>query len=403
MRRVFVALLILPLAAACTLDVSVGTLTDAGGPPPLPASDDRVDVLLVVDNSGSMCEEQRALFEAFFGLDCPLQELDDPGPYLNPDDDLAAELEQRCGLAQMLAAYDKDFRIGIITTDVGPCDNRYQFAETQSQLQLNCYGEIVSWGRRPQRGCLQAADSWGGRWLNRGDGAIAARFKDGLENIGTFGSPFERGLDAVDVFLDEDPDKLTAPGCETDGRDFLRPGAQLMLVFVTDEDDCSHADGAYALPDENAGESCDHPFEEFYALNNPDADATRCYTEVDQLAPVTGYADRWKARRPQGVSVFVLGGVDAGGTVAQSCFAEPGGAYTLGTCFESHGASGASGPGQPCDPAVLEGQGIDQLCCTADGAPRYAALAREFAGSADGASVCGDFGGALKRVRLLLP
>jgi hypothetical protein len=386
--------------AGCVLDVPVGTLTDGGGAPELPEPPARVDVLLVVDNSGSMCEEQQALLDAFFGVDCPIQQLDQPGPYLNPSPEVAAELEQSCGLAQMLAAYDTDFRIGIITTDVGQCDNRYGFAE--SQPVFNCAGETVDWGRRPQRGCLQAPESWDSRWLSRGDGGLQHQFAQGLLHLGEHGSPFERGMDAVDVFVDDSPQKITGPGCENDGRDFLRPDAQLMVVFVTDEDDCSHADGAYALPDENVGESCDHNVEQFYSITNPDADASRCYSEAANLAPVAGYATRWRQRRPAGVSVFVLGGVDNGGTQPLACRLLDDGQIT-DKCWSSQGASSHTGPMQKCDPVRLSEQGIDQPCCTADGAPRYAELISAFDGTSDGASVCGDFGTALKRVRLLLP
>src|SRR5688572_18036844 len=113
------------------------------------------DILIVVDNSGSMAEEQQKLADNFINLrcadpeddstcECPLNDLADiPEEFLNPQPSLyeGDGPLSKCGFIQLLAAFENDFRVGVITTDVGPCDNRFdQFAT----------GEF-----RPQRGCLQ--------------------------------------------------------------------------------------------------------------------------------------------------------------------------------------------------------------------------------------------------------
>jgi len=374
---------------ACLIEVPIATVASSPG-----ADSAKLDILLVIDNSGSMCDEQLALNEAIFGTDCPIQSLNDPGPYLNPSPTVAAELERSCGLAQMLAAYDTDFRLGLITTDVGQCDNRYGFAETQPTL--TCAGETVDWGRRPQRGCLQSASTWAQSWLTRDEGDFVRRLREGIGEIGTQGSPFERGLDAVDIFLD--PTASRAPTCERHSTDFLRDDARLVIVFATDEDDCSHRDGAFGLPDEGEGESCSHTVEEFYSLRDPDASPSRCYLERDQLAPVADYAARWRARTDGDMSVFVLGGVApdiAGRPVAAGCRQTSADGFSV-QCFESQGSSNLTERHQECAPGAH-----DEECCTADGATRYMELAG-LVDDSDAASICGDFDTAFKRLQDLI-
>src|SRR3990172_7363802 len=115
------------------------------------------DILIVVDNSGSMAEEQQNLADNFLNQDpaaCPLQDLKNiPEEYKNPAPALyqgAGPLAQ-CGFIQLVAAFENDFRVGVITTDVGLCDNRVPSAQGGD-----------AWGFRPQRGCLQPDSAPGG-------------------------------------------------------------------------------------------------------------------------------------------------------------------------------------------------------------------------------------------------
>jgi hypothetical protein len=386
--------LLLLAPSACTLDLEVGTRA-AAPVPPVVGTGNRVDLLFVVDNSASMCDNQDLLVDAFFDPSCPIQDLNMiPASFQNPTDDLAMELSEVCGFSQMLAAYDADFRVGVITTDVGQCDNRFGLA---GNSVFQCRSD-EGWGRRPQRGCLQAPESWGGRkYLRRSDGAVGRLFSEAVASVGVYGSAYERGLDAVDIFLD--PEAETAAGCEDDSTTFLRDDAQLIVVFVTDEDDCSHMDGALGFPDENEGEDCSHATED---PPEPKRYTELCLGEGDVLAPVETYTARWRARMGDRMSVLLLGGVanEGGELRATGCSYNEG--YSE-TCHASGGMSNLTMSGAPCDPEVLAAEGIEVACCEADPAPRYMQLVNAMGSQSTAESICGgpDFRASLDRIRQL--
>lgn len=343
---------------------------------PIPV-DTPADILIVVDNSGSMCEEQANLVENFFDENCPITDLNNiPEQYRNPDPAMVQELAKNCGFVQLLAAYDNDWRLGVITTDVGQCDNRFGFASLSDPI-ANCSGTpMPDWGRRPQRGCLQP-DNGGTKVLKRGDQDVGRRFREILNNVRTFGSAWERGLDAMQVFLSPNSDR--APGCENDLDLFLRPEAKLVVIFLTDEDDCSHADGAFGLLDENDGESCSNATEVFHVQRTPVLKPEECYEKWDQLAPTSRYSQFLKSYKgdPKLVSVAVIAGglfdEDSGAVIAGGCTVSNDG-VPQGGCFESGGNSHQTAPGYMCDP--------DQTtCCTADPGTRYFQFARELGAS----------------------
>jgi len=273
--------------------------------------DQKTDILVVIDNSGSMLEEQAEVARNFLSDDpaCPIATSDlaafarcddDDAPavcrFHNPareqlDEELAA-----CGFLQVLAAFDTDFRVGVITTDVGACDNRF------SSLQGG-----ADWGHRPQRGCLQPDTAFGSRKIIARDDVddadpavsdIGARFRGTLDNIRTFGTGTERGLDAVDVFFADDT--VRDASCAGDRDAFVRDDARLVVVFVSDEEDCSSLDGApftCAVDDDSCVDRFaafgDDACADLTAQNGPPG--TICYRELDQLTPVSLYADRFRA------------------------------------------------------------------------------------------------------------
>lgn len=361
------------LASACTLDVPIGRLPTRQAvttDPPADPIHGPVDVLFVVDNSGSMQEEQERLGRTLFDPRCPIQDLTNvPLALHDPDDALLAELLDTCGFVQILAAFDRDFRLGVITTDVNACDNFYPHGQRGDDT-----------GFRPQRGCLQPVPSTGQRFLALEDAAIASRFDEVLDGVGVFGSPFERGFDAVDAFLEGD---TFFEECAGDRDRFLRPEAALLIVFLTDEDDCSHADGAFGFDDETL-DVCGEDLSIVTEHTTKD-----CYEHPELLAPVAGYAERWRALKGPGredaVRVTVLGGaVDQLGTlVPAGCLRDDEGQVTS-SCRASGGNSNITGPGLVCDPASPE-----LPCCTADASPRIFELGNRMA-SSTGDSVCGD-------------
>lgn len=369
--------------ASCELEVPIGRLPPENRPLRSLSGSGPIDILVVVDNSGSMLDEQAQLSRAMFKEECPIQGLTAvPEALQNPDGELLEDLEELCGFAQILAAYERDFRVGVITTDVNACDN---FAPVTQG------GE--EWGHRPQRGCLQPIPSTGQKVITRQDFDIAEKFIEMIGAIGNYGSPFERGLDAADFFLRGD---TFVEECEGDLAQLRRPNADLLIVFVTDEDDCSHADGAGGYDDETL-EACG-PDDSLVTEHNPQA----CYDNSDDLLDVATYAERFLHHAGEGaLRVLTVGGAvptdlednDAPHTAA-GCFVNPDGAIDSG-CFANGGQSNFTGPGQPCGEDTADERG-GLACCSADAASRYERLVNIVDGSVR--SICaGEYVSAFSR------
>jgi hypothetical protein len=312
--------------------------------------------------------------------ECPLGDLTKiPEKYKNPSPELYEEGGplSRCGFIQLLGAFENDFRVGVITTDVGLYDNRIEAAPD-------------GWGFRPQRGCLQPDGAPGApgtsKLIRRADledddrdnNDLALRFSRTLENISVWGSPYERGLDAMAVFLD--PSSTRAPGCEGDLETFRRPDAQLVTIFLTDEEDCSHGLGG-TFTDELAGEpQSAGPFGDLYASS-----AGRCYSDAAKLAPVDAYVSALRDVDKK-AKVAVIGGLVPVGdddVEARGCLADD---FTT-ECWESEGRSNSNTSHFICsaDPIAEPQYGVTEQdiadragrpCCVADPARRYLDFAR---------------------------
>jgi hypothetical protein len=449
------------------------------------------DILIVVDNSGSMQEEQTRLGEAFINdsPNCPINkndlkdfarcdEADPPAvcAFANPALELlnapGPEGLADCGFIQVLAAFENDFRIGVITTDVGVCDNRFPSGQSEPLLcdplppctgtppscagglvcnartescerpactdPADCTGGLVcnagrcersqlppectnpdpgnGWGFRPQRGCLQPDGPPGLpgttlKVISRQDlldaddtnDDIGDRFSNTLKNIRVFGSPVERGLDAATMFLDPATDRDAS--CAGDLDSFLRKDAKLIVIFLTDEEDCSRAPDVAACPDGQtcggcdsetgceifgcaAGAECTPGFTEFrgetcglYPEHFTDVigSASRCYELEASLTPVSHYVEALKALKtdPNDVSVAVIAGglPNAAGEVgAAGCAFDSGTGQPIGGCIEKRGASNT------CR--------ADENCCFADPGGRYYDLATGLNGLKD--TICVD-------------
>jgi hypothetical protein len=369
--------------ASCELEVPIGRLPPETRPLRSLSGTGPLDILVVVDNSGSMLEEQEQLARAMFKEECPIQGLTAvPEALQNPDGELLEELEQLCGFAQILAAYERDFRVGVITTDANACDNF--FPEGQG-------GE--AWGHRAQRGCLHPVPSTGQKVITRDDFDIAAKFIEMIGGIGNYGSPFERGLDAADLFL---RGETFTPECEGDLGLLRRANADLLIVFVTDEDDCSHDDGAQGYDNETL-DQCGRG-ESLVTEHNPQA----CYDRIDDLVPVATYAERFRAHAGEGaLRVLTVGGAvptnaedDDAPHAASGCVVNSEGAID-GTCFENGGISQFNGPNQPCGEDTIDDRG-GLACCTAEAATRYEDLVALVDGSVR--SICaGEYVSAISR------
>lgn len=154
----------------------------------------QLDLLLVVDNSNSMCEEQAAL--------------------ANTARELVLGLE----------AAGADYRIAVVTTDMVDTvrgGGRFAIGPGTFNNVSACSIAVPD---------TTACAFNGAPWLDSGQlerealiSALQCRVYAGID-----GNPVEMGLASAHAAL-ERPEQQT----------FLRPGSRLALVFVTDENDCS--------------------------------------------------------------------------------------------------------------------------------------------------------------------
>lgn len=160
----------------------------------------KTDLLFVIDNSGSMAEEQAAI-----ATELPA--------FLD-------ELRQGNGVEQ-------DFRVGVITTSVylrAFFDNREQFSEFPDQA-----GRLQPVPDELNRPTAE-------RFLDEGDPELLEKFRR-LVRVGTRGSGQETPFEAARLAVT--PPLSTTPVGEGGNGGFLREGARLLVVVVSDEEDCS--------------------------------------------------------------------------------------------------------------------------------------------------------------------
>jgi hypothetical protein len=220
-----------------------------------------VDLVVLVDNSGSMAQEQVALTLRFPEL---INEL--VNPPIDPD----------TGRSDHPSV--EDLNIGVISTDMGTagftvstCANSEMgdngcFRNTPSPAVAGCTAIYPSFlARNPANAYCCAADQ-----LARDFACIAM--------LGTNGCGWEQPLEAMRWALVEN---TPAGGCNSG---FLRQDSIVALLFVTDEDDCS-------VQDEHA-EMFDILREDLGHIN------IRCVLHPDFLEDVAGYVDAFRNLKP---------------------------------------------------------------------------------------------------------
>jgi len=163
-----------------------------------------VDMLFVIDNSGSMAEEQASLAANF-------------GRFINVLETIEGGLPS--------------VHIGVISTDVGAgpynisgCSGNGDNGVLQSAPRGACDPPNNSF-------IIDIDDEMGGRTTNY-TGSLADTFSC-IARLGVDGCGFEQPLEAMRRALD---------GSNPSNAAFLRPDAYLAVIFITDEDDCSTAD-----------------------------------------------------------------------------------------------------------------------------------------------------------------
>jgi hypothetical protein len=234
-----------------------------------PTPIDKLDILFVVDDSGSMADQQGRLMQS-------------------AGDDLFAQLATPEGGLP-------DLHIAVITTDMGAgsvsgCD------PSQSK-----------------RGLFQRAAECGvtDPYLTNDNhtGMIADAFAC-MADVGTTGCGFERHLDAIKAALD---------GTNPENAGFLRDDAMLLVAILSDEDDCSAFDDHVFDTSQNSLDSELGPLEsfrcfEFGVVCDPDdprtaGDKGNCVSREDSpyMSPVAPYVDFLRNLKSDPSMVMVAG------------------------------------------------------------------------------------------------
>ena len=204
----------------------------------------KMDILFVIDDSGSMGEEQGNLGQNF------------PGFINVLDEYMAAD-----GLL--------DYRIAVTTT--GRDLDYVLDAGLGLPIPLPITIPPIPMSENGDNGVMRQDCGMTKRWIDRDDGNVASTFSC-VANVGTGGPSLEMPLYATQLALGDRMSDGTNSG-------FLRDDALLAVVILTDEDDCSRTDNNFTI----GGDQC--------GTNNPDyMPVSSTVAFLDQL---TGARGRW--------------------------------------------------------------------------------------------------------------
>ena len=163
-----------------------------------------VDILFVIDNSGSMAEEQASLAANF-------------GRFINVLENIEGGLP--------------NVHLGVVSTDTGAgpfnisgCSGNGDNGTLQSAPRGAC--------EPPNGAFIQDLDDGAGGRTRNYTGTLVDTFTC-VARLGIDGCGFEQPLESARRALN---------GSNSANQGFLRPNAFLALIFITDEDDCSTAD-----------------------------------------------------------------------------------------------------------------------------------------------------------------
>ena len=277
-----------------------------------------IDILFVVDNSGSMQEEQAALAAAFPEFVAMLGRIDGGMPNVH---------------------------LGVVSTNVGSGGVSIGGCTTPVRPEGDD-GALLTGA------CAGIADSYlsdvaladGSREVNY-TGTLAEQFSC-ITALGTTGCGFEQPLEAMRRAL--------SPGRNPG---FLRPDAALAVVFVGDEDDCSAQPGGalfdepYATVDSPLGPRTSFRCFEFGTACDDDPDPrapgtrTGCASREDSaytnsVASYAAFLGGLKADPSQVVVTSLIGAVDAARTaVVGADVDQPGAAALTPSCTSDRGVA----------------------------------------------------------------
>jgi hypothetical protein len=263
---------------------------------------DKVDLLFMVDNSGSMKEEQAALRAQFPRLIRALTTGD------IDDDGIGGDF-----------APATDLHLGVVSSDIG-------LAGVTNAASLNCPaagddGRLLHAAMDPLvQGCKQDYPTFLTYQTPDSDPEMLAKDFGCIASLGTKGCGFEQQLEAALKALwpsrdgDGMPNMAPTGGpfladAETDAgassghgdganEGFLRndvaAGTSLIaIVLVTDEEDCSSANTHHFTP--SADLPSDDPLRRTMYFEHPNL---RCFENKANLWPIERYVEGFKALRP---------------------------------------------------------------------------------------------------------
>jgi hypothetical protein len=200
------------------------TLNPTNDLPPPPPKGLPVDMLFVIDNSGSMEHEQTQLAANFPRLVDALRRFK-----LGPDGS-----GKPCTAADTSGCNIPDLRIGVVSTDLGAGN----YALPSCELTGGDNGKLQTQPRKA--GCTGPSNGWISYSPNTKSSNVPSGSADHIQRVkdafaciaplGITGCGFEQTLEAARRAVD--PKLNINPG-------FIRKNALLVVVFITDEDDCS--------------------------------------------------------------------------------------------------------------------------------------------------------------------
>ena len=240
------------------------------------------DILFVVDDSNSMSEEQAGV-----AAELPA---------------FVEELGRGGGVTQ-------DFRVGVTTTSV------YEASEASGRLTLRLFSE-GGWLKLIP---LLDGGTSGDRFLPSTAPDLVPRFSQLIASLGIDGSGQETPFEAARIALTGQDFNSLLPDGGNPNLGFLRDGARLLVVVVSDEDDCSERvrPPVVRFNDVDGQDFCTvhedllTPVGDYYTLFQSLSDGTGRQREVvwAAIAPVA---------RTDKVAQGVEGTLGDGGTVIQN-------------------------------------------------------------------------------------
>lgn len=189
-----------------------------------------VDILFVIDNSGSMNDEMELLRTNLEGF---------IGELTNSDNDFQLGIittDMECNVPERDCAAD-------ITTSEACCTRVEQDGIARCEIEKDSENN-VTW-TNCDGGMLRSTKSSGGAFFTRPtDEAsrqkLLADMRDTIASLGCQGSGLEAGLEAMQRAVSCAEGTLCPyPDIKSRNAGFIRENADLAVIFLTDEDDCS--------------------------------------------------------------------------------------------------------------------------------------------------------------------